>query len=345
MRTTRDQAPARAGALGLLVGVVLDTALPDPRRAHPVAAFGHAASALERRLYRPSLAQGARYAVLAVAPVVAAAALAERGGPLRRVTLTAATTWAVVGGDMLGREASGIADALEAGDLDTARERLPRLCGRDPNELDEEGLTRATVESVAENTSDAVVAPLLWGGLLGVPGLAGYRAVNTLDAMVGHRSPRYERFGWAAARADDVANWAPARLTAALTALAAPTIAGDPVRAWRARSRYGPRHPSPNAGQCEAAFAGALGVRLGGTNSYGGRAESRPELGDGHRPEVGDIRRAVRLARVVTGAAATVAAALATVTAPKGWSRAQRGAPARLAGVPGQRKPRRGRAA
>ncbi|MBB4933333.1 adenosylcobinamide-phosphate synthase [Lipingzhangella halophila] len=326
MNTTRDPSPAWPAALGLVAGVALDSALPDPRRVHPVAAFGHTASALERRMHRDSRARGAAYAALAVTPVVALGVLAERGGPLRRAALTAATTWAVVGGDMLGREAGAIADALEAGDLAGARDRLPHLCGRDPSELDEKGIARATVESVAENTSDAVVAPLLWGGLLGVPGLAGYRAVNTLDAMVGHRSPRYERFGWAAARTDDLANWAPARLTAVLTALAAPAVAGDPARAWRARSRYGGRHPSPNAGQCEAAFAGALGVRLGGTNTYAGRTEHRPELGEGRHPEVRDIRRAVRLARVVAGSAAAVAASIALLTASEQRGRAPRAA-------------------
>ncbi len=308
--------------------MALDAILPDPRRAHPVAAFGHAAAVLERGTHRDSRAQGARYVALTVAPVVALGTLAERGGRVWQAAATAATTWSVVGGAMLGREASAIADALEAGDLDGARERLPRLCGRDPSALDEQGITRATVESVAENTSDAVVGPLLWGALLGVSGLVGYRAVNTLDAMVGHRSPRYARFGWAAARSDDIANWAPARLTAALTAAAAPLVAGDPSRAWRARSRYGGRHPSPNAGPCEAAFAGALGVRLGGTNSYAGCTEHRPELGDGRHPEVADIRRAVRLGRAVTVAAAGVAAVVALGTprrAPHGGGGAGRG--------------------
>lgn len=212
---------------------------------------------------------------------------------------------------MLGREAERIADALESGDLSEARRRLPRLCGRDPHTLGEKGIARATVESVAENTSDAVVAPLVWGALLGVPGLLGYRAVNTLDAMVGHRSQRYERFGWAAARLDDIANWAPARITAALTCAAAPVVSGDPLRARRISSRYGHRHPSPNAGHCEAAFAGALDLRLGGRNAYGDRIEHRPELGEGRRPDVHDIRRAVRLARAVNSAAAVCAAAAA----------------------------------
>ncbi|MBB6172872.1 adenosylcobinamide-phosphate synthase [Nocardiopsis mwathae] len=303
---------ARPRGLGLLLGAALDRVVPDPPRGHPVALFGIAAARLEQCVYRPSRARGAAFTALAVAPVAALGVLGERAPrPALRAALTAAATWAVVGGDMLGREAERIADALEAGDIDEARRRLPHLCGRDPHALDEKGIARATVESVAENTSDAVVAPLLWGGLLGLPGLLGYRAVNTLDAMIGHRSARYERFGWASARLDDVANWAPARLTALLATAAAPLVSGDPRRAARIRARYGHRHPSPNAGHCEAAFAGALDLRLGGANSYAGRVEHRPELGEGRRPEVSDIRRAVRLARAVNTAAAATAALLA----------------------------------
>ncbi|MDA0638569.1 adenosylcobinamide-phosphate synthase CbiB, partial [Nonomuraea sp. MCN248] len=203
----------------------------------------------------------------------------------------------------LAREGARMASALESGDLRAARARLPHLCGRDPSELEAPELARATVESLAENTSDAVVAPLFWGAVAGVPGLLAYRAVNTLDAMVGHRSPRYERFGWAAARLDDVANYVPARLTGLITVLAAP----DRRRALAVLRRDGHRHPSPNAGRCEAAFAGALDVTLGGTNTYGGRMEHRPTMGEGPRPQVGDIRRAVRLTRAVSLAAAGAA--------------------------------------
>ncbi|MDA0564265.1 cobalamin biosynthesis protein [Streptomonospora sp. S1-112] len=303
-----------AGAAGLLGGAVLDRLVPDPRRGHPVALFGASAARLERALHADSRPRGAAFTALAVLPVAALGALAQaRTRGAGRAALTAAATWAVLGGAMLGREAEGVAAALEAGDLDEARRRLPRLCGRDPRVLDEKGIARAAVESVAENTSDAVVAPLLWGGLLGVPGLLAYRAANTLDAMVGHRSPRYARFGWAAARLDDVLNWAPARLTAALTALAAPAAGGSARAALRVAVRDGHRHPSPNAGRCEAAFAGALGLRLGGRNVYGTRVEHRPELGEGRRPEPGDIRRAVRLARAVNGLAALTAAACAAL--------------------------------
>jgi adenosylcobinamide-phosphate synthase len=168
------------------------------------------------------------------------------------------------------------------------------------------------VESVAENTSDAVVAPLLWGAVAGIPGLVAYRAVNTLDAMVGHRSARYLRFGWASARLDDAANWVPARVTAALTAACAPLVRdGKPATVLRIVHRDGGRHPSPNAGRCEAAFAAALGIRLGGTNVYDGVAEKRPELGQGRSPEPGDIRRSVVLSRAVTVAATALAVLIA----------------------------------
>src|ERR671932_769660 len=234
-----------------------------------------------------------------------------RGRPAVRTLVTAATTWAVLGGTSLGRAGTAMARTLDAGDLPAARALLPTLAGRDPSALDVPELARATVESVAENTSDAAVAPLVWGALAGLPGLLGYRAVNTLDAMVGHRSPRYARFGWAAARADDVANWLPARLTAALTVACAPLAGGSPAGALRAWRRDGAAHPSPNAGRCEASLAGALGLRLGGRNVYGGRVEARPPLGDGRPPEAGDIGRAVRLSRAVWLGAAAAAAGTA----------------------------------
>jgi adenosylcobinamide-phosphate synthase len=288
---------------GLLAGVALDALTGDPRRGHPVAAFGRAAGALERRLYADSRARGAVFAGVCVLGAAGLGAVAAR----RRSLPAAAATWAVLGGTSLAREGRAMEASLEAGDVEAARARLPHLCGRDPAALDAKELTRATVESIAENTSDAAVAPLFWGAVLGVPGLLAYRAVNTLDAMVGHRSPRYVNFGWAAARADDVANWVPARLTALLTAACAPLVGGSPREAYRVLRRDGAEHPSPNAGRCEAAFAGALGVRLGGVNVYQSRVEHRPELGDGRPPETGDIRRAVRLSRAVTVAAAAVA--------------------------------------
>jgi adenosylcobinamide-phosphate synthase len=297
-----------ADATGLVLGYLLDAAVSDPRRFHPVAGYGRLAGALERRTYAPTRTAGVRHAAIGVGvPVLVAAAVAvgTRRRPVLRAVVVAATTWAVLGGSSLRREARAMADELEAGDLAAARVRLPNLCGRDPSTLDALDLARATVESVAENTADAVVGPLVWGAVAGLPGLVGYRAVNTLDAMVGHRSERYQRFGTASARADDVANLAPSRLTAALTVAAAPLVEGSAARAAAIWFRDGNRHPSPNSGQPEAAFAGALGVRLGGRNVYSGRIEERPVLGEGPRPTVPDIRRAAHLSALV-GAGAVV---------------------------------------
>ena len=301
-------------ATGLLLGGVLDAVLADPRRGHPVAAFGAAAGRAEAWLWSDSRTRGAGLLAACVTPVAVAGLTAQRlarGHRAATVAATALATWTVLGGASLGDVAVALGRDLEAGDLDAARRRLPALCGRDPAQLDAGGLARAAVESVAENTSDAVVAPLLWGAAFGLPGLLGYRAVNTLDAMIGHHSPRYERFGWAAARLDDAANLIPARVTGLLAAALAPAVGGRPRQALHTLRRDGGQHPSPNAGRCEAAFAGALGVQLGGQNSYHGRTEERGLLGDGAPPAAPDITRAVRLSRLVSAAALLIAAAIA----------------------------------
>lgn len=306
-------ASSRADAVGIVLGAVLDAVFGDPRRWHPVAGFGRFAGALERRLYADERVAGARFAALAVGvPVLAAAGAARltRRRPVARVAFVAAATWSALGGTSLAREGRVMSARLGSGDLPAARAQLPNLCGRDPSALDAPELARATVESLAENTSDAVVAPLFWGAVAGLPGIVGYRAINTLDAMVGHRSPRYVRFGTASARLDDVANLVPSRLTAALTVAAAPLVGGSPSRALRTWLRDGSRHPSPNSGQCESAAAGALGVRLGGRNAYGSRVEERPHLGDGEPPQPADVRRAVTLS-VAVGTTAVVLAAAA----------------------------------
>lgn len=300
---------SRARAAGLLLGFAADLALGDPRSRHPVSGFGKTARALERRLYAPSRPRGAVFAGVLVAGTSGlglAAGRACRGRPVAETAAVALATWTVLGGTTLAREAGAVEGHLRRGDLAAAREQVTHLVGRDPESMDAAGVARAAIESVAENTSDAVVAPLLWGAAAGPAGLLGYRAVNTLDAMVGHRSARYERFGWAAARLDDAANLAPARLTALLAA----ALGGRPAAALRAWRRDAHRHPSPNAGPVEAAFAGALGVRLGGVNVYRGAVEDRGTLGDGPAPCGAGIGDAVRLAGRV-GTAAAVACALA----------------------------------
>jgi adenosylcobinamide-phosphate synthase len=227
----------------------------------------------------------------------------------------AAATWTVLGGTSLLRTVVAITERLNADDLVAARLLMPSLCGRDPASLDANGLIRAALESLAENTSDAQVAPLFWTAIGGVPGALAYRAINTLDAMIGYRSPRYVRFGWAAARLDDLVNIVPARLTAVLVVVFAPVAGGSPTGAVRAWCRDARHHPSPNAGVVEAAFAGALGVRVGGPTRYPYGLDHRPTLGDGPAPRVDDLRRAIRLSRVVQAvAAAVVAIASARIT-------------------------------
>ena len=310
---------------GLVAGVVADAVLGDPRRFHPVAGFGQAAGRLERSIYAPTRVAGARFAAIAVGvPLVLAigAQAATRRRPLARAALTAGATWAVLGGTSLRREAHAMAVDLErvpgSAALTAARARLPNLVGRDPQALDAPDIARATVESVAENTSDAQVAPLFWGVIAGVPGLVGYRAINTLDAMVGHRSPRYRDFGTPSARLDDVANLLPSRLTALLTAATAPLVGGDGMAALTTWLRDGGRHPSPNSGQCEAAMAGALGVRLGGRNVYHGRVEDRPMLGFGPLPGPTEVRRAARISAAVGVAALIVCGAGRLILAGRG---------------------------
>ena len=301
---------ALVGAAGLAGGIGLDALVGDPRRGHPVAGFGSLAAAAERVMHRDARPAGVAYAGLLVggtALLGLAASRVTRGRSLLSTAVFAAATWSVVGGTTLRREAGVMAGLLEEGDLEAARLRLSHLCGRDPAQLTLDGLARATVESVAENTSDAVVAPLLWGAVGGVPGLLAYRAVNTLDAMVGHRSERYERFGWASARVDDLANLLPARLTAALAVALAPVVGGRRDAALRAWRRDGGKHPSPNAGPVEAAFAGALGRTLGGRLAYTGRIENRPFLGSGPAPGVADVARAAGLSRAVSLGAGALA--------------------------------------
>jgi adenosylcobinamide-phosphate synthase len=324
--------PAFSYGAGAGAGLLGDLLFGDPRRGHPVAGFGRAAGAVERLLWRDHRGTGALHTAVCAGGAVGIGVLATRvvrHSPVAATALTAAATWAVVGGSSLRREARAIAAALAAGDVARARELLPRLCGRDPQVLDAQQIARAVVESVAENTSDAVVGALLWGAVAGVPGLVGFRAVNTLDAMVGHKSPVYRRFGWASARLDDLAGWPGARLTATLAAV----LGGDPVRAVRVRRADAGRHPSPNAGVVEAAFAGALGVRLGGALSYGGRVEERPLLNAaGREVGVADVERAVRLSRRVGWGALGV---LALGRLGCGWvlRRSTPGGPARPAPV------------
>jgi adenosylcobinamide-phosphate synthase len=320
----------RSAGVALLAGVALDEALGDPARLHPIAGFGAAAAAAERVVYRPSRASGAAYAAAAVAlPTALAVAVQRRvgrraaartrgaGSGAAAAALASACLAVTLGGRTLRRTALRMADLLDAGDLSGARALAPALVARRPDGLEAGELARATVESLAENTADAVAGPLLWTALAGAPGAVAYRAANTLDAMVGYRDERYHAFGWAAARLDDALNWPVARLTAAATVAVAPLAGADARAAASVWWRDGHRHPSPNGGQVEAAFAGALGVRLGGANRYGDAIEHRPHLGAGPPPDTGAIRRAARLSARVGW---LLAAALALVAGRRAWA-------------------------
>ncbi|WP_374159495.1 cobalamin biosynthesis protein [Mycobacterium sp. G7A2] len=312
-------AGGRTRAAGIAAGVLADVVFGDPRRGHPVALFGSVAAALERHSYRDARGAGVVHTVglLAATGAIGFVAQGSRHG-FRESAAIAAATYVAAGGTSLCRTGEQMVGLLSAGDVDGARALLPSLCGRDPAVLDAAGLTRAALESIAENTSDAQVGPLVWAALGGAPAVLMYRAVNTLDAMIGNRSPRYARFGWAAARADDLANLLAARFTGLCVVACAPVVGGSPAAALRAWRRDARRHPSPNAGVAEASFAGALGVRLGGPTQYAHELEIRPTLGDGRVPEVADLDRAVRLSRAVQLLAAAVAVLSVSVAGRSG---------------------------
>jgi adenosylcobinamide-phosphate synthase len=268
-----------------------------PELVHPTVLMGRAISTFERRALELESPRSRRLAGIVLALslpslvfISTRKVLDAVPGPLRWMIGSAliSTTLSMRG---LAEAARNVERELRDGRLEDARTRVGQFVGRDTADLSESDICRAAVESVAENTSDGVVAPMLYGLLFGAPGALAYKAVNTLDSMVGHPQPPYSEFGWASARLDDLANLAPSRTTVFATAV----ISGRPLRTLRITRRYGPLTASPNAGRAEAAFAGALGVRLGGTNAYGGVLREGPILGDGHLPATEDIRRAVKL--------------------------------------------------
>lgn len=273
----------RCGAVA--AGLLLDRLAGEPpARSHPVAWFGHVMEALEGRLWADSRMRGIVYALLGVG-------IGALAGRLLRSVATAVAL--SVAGRELRRVARRVGEHAAAGELPAARTELPVLVGREPSALDTSGVAAAVIESVAENSVDAVVAPAFWAVVAGAPGVFAYRAINTMDAMVGHRNDRYGRFGWAAARLDDLANYLPARVFATLVAAVVPERAREVLATVR---RDAPDHPSPNAGVAEAAVAGALGRELGGPLRYGPILENRPRLGAGPRPTPADVPRAVDIA-------------------------------------------------
>jgi adenosylcobinamide-phosphate synthase len=287
---------AAAVARGLLADRLFGE---PPAAAHPVVAFGALMSRVEAHVYRNDRAAGVAYAAAGIATGALAGTL------LRRTEVAVALAAA---GRELRHAAARVRDALLADDLERARTLVPALVGRDPAALGSSDLSAAVIESLAENTVDAVVAPAMWALAAGAPGALTYRAVNTMDAMVGHRSDRYARFGTVAARLDDLANFLPARTTALLVACVRPRAARTVGRAVR---EHAPAHPSPNAGVAEAAFAAALGRELGGPLQYAGRHEDRPRLGWGPRPRPADVDAAISLASHVELALIACCTALA----------------------------------
>ncbi|MGY4478247.1 adenosylcobinamide-phosphate synthase CbiB [Bradyrhizobium sp. USDA 3364] len=253
---------------------------------------------------------GVAAAVLVIALVVALgwAVQSALASGWVRVALVGALAWPLVALRSLHDHVAAVANPLASDDITAARSAVAQIVGRDPATLDEAGIARATIESLAENASDGIVAPVFWGALFGLPGILGYKAINTLDSMIGHRTARHEAFGWAAARIDDLANLAPARLTGVLFVLLAPNRS----QAWSCMLRDASRHRSPNAGWPEAAMAAALGVRLSGPRIYHGSIANEPWLNEGARdPAAADIFAGLKLYRRAMTLLAGVFVALA----------------------------------
>ncbi len=305
----------RVGRAGCVArALLLDQIIGDPRSPyHPVAVFGRTMERYERRFWKDSKLSGAIYTLVGCTLSVAAGAALERviGGGR---ALLASTCIASASKSLLDT-AGEVGRLLEAGRLEDARVALGALVGRECASLDSEEIARAVIESVGENLSDAVVGSVVWAMILGARGVVVHRAVNTMDAMVGHKSARFERFGWASARLDDVMGLPVAYATALMVIGAAPGRTGQILRSIR----YAPRsHPSYNARTCEAAFAGALGIELGGSNRYGDRVEDRGRIGSGRRASPEDIDRAVELGRRVVAVTTLVLLVIDEVTLRSG---------------------------
>jgi len=283
-------------ALAMVAAVLLDAWLGEPKRHHPLVMFGRLAIRIESRLHADRRVAGMIAWCAAVLPPVAATWLLDRllgaGGAWLSFSFEVAVLYLVIGLRSLGEHALPVAQALAEDNLPRAREAVGRMVSRDTAVLDRSQVAAAATESVLENGNDAIFGALFWFALLGAPGAVLYRLSNTLDAMWGYRTARYERFGWAAARFDDVLNYVPARLTALSYVLL-----GDASRAWRCWHGQAAAWDSPNAGPVMAAGAGALGVSLGGPAPYDGIWESRPVLGEGEPPDADAVVRALRLVR------------------------------------------------
>lgn len=291
----------------LVLGYILDLVAGDPERfPHPIRWIGRLIKSLEALLRKTNpdrgRAAGVILAVLTVSIVYGTSLLAlyisYEVSPYLCFVVSALFVWTGLSVKSLADEAKGVLKALDAGGIEAARIRLSRIVGRDTGGLSEGDVLRATVETVSENTSDGIIAPLFYLALGGPALMMAYKAVNTLDSMVGYKNAKYKDFGWFSARLDDAANYIPARLSGAL-AVSASFILGYN---WRGSARImlrdGRNHPSPNSGVSEAAFAGALGLQLGGSSSYGGVVSVKPSIGDALRPfEPASVMNAISLMR------------------------------------------------
>ena len=309
----------------LLLALALDALIGDPRwLPHPVRLMGWLTGILDRALNRERHGASTRVCFGTVAVLLVLGASAAAGWAITTHAAPLGWGWlaelALVAMLLAQRNMAdhmvSVARALDRGVV-PAREAVRHIVGRDLRALDGYGIARAAIESGAENYSDGVVAPAFWYLLLGLPGLLAYKAINTMDSMIGHRSPRHHAFGRAAARIDDAVNWAPARIAGGLIALAALVVPGArPARAWRTMVRDAPRHSSPNAGWPEAAMAGALGLALLGPRQYEGEAAAdQAWLGDGRRDATAhDLRRTVWVFTVACALVAVLTAAIAAGT-------------------------------
>lgn len=277
---------------------------------HPVVWIGMLISKLEVMLNHSEVPHAARYALGAVASTIVVAISAAIAWGLTAILPNVWWGYAseiliassLIASRSLYAHVSAVAQALGSNDICSARYAVSQIVGRDPANLDESGIASASLESLAENASDGVVAPLFWGAVFGLPGLAGYKAINTLDSMIGHRNDRYRAFGGFAARLDDLANLIPARLTGVL-------IAAASLKPFSFRIMFGDagKHRSPNAGWPEAAMAGGLGVKLSGPRIYDGNESQDPWLNQNARnPIGGDVNRGLALYRAAMGLGAAL---------------------------------------
>jgi adenosylcobinamide-phosphate synthase len=312
----------------LAAALVIDGLVGDPdfiwrRIPHPVALIGGLIGFLDRWLNREASRPRTKRWLGAMALVIVVGVSAAVGFGLEWLFRSIPHGWIgtvivaaiLLAGRSLYDHVAAVAAAFAAGGLPAARQAVGRIVGRDPTSLDEAGACRAAIESAAENFSDAVVAPALWFLLLGLPGILGYKAINTADSMIGHLTPRHKDFGWAAARLDDLVNWPASRFSGALLGLAAPLARGSVATAFAVMRADACRHRSPNAGWPEAAMAGAIGVAVAGPRRYRGVLVDDPFLNAGGRRRAtpNDIRRALR---VYLGAAAILLVFVLALAAP-----------------------------